>query len=418
MVKENILRVWLIISQSNPQEYSAYLKNIFSIFERKNNINIQEEYVTWERVLTALIDAFKKNTAPDVIMIGTSWLRTFAHMGYLDQVPDWVDFKPSINEKINEICKYNESYCAVPWIVDTIIMAGRKDYMSKLDISRDDVKDWRGLNETVKRITELRKKDPNLPRPISLAFKRENDTIQRFFSLLWSQGWDFPDLRGVPEKIINDPFVIDQLKYFANLKIINESSEAKIKVHPYEVNEEFYEYGESVFYIGSWYAIVNRINEAEWEGKSEKPVANYCILPFPASSGERSVSYGGGTTLAVPASSSKKETAWKLVEHLINDEIIRKFDIGNVPAFDGAFWQKRYEDERVKLMYEQTLNSKVFPVHPAWISIENQIINAVGSILLNLVTKRSAELEEKDYSLLKNTDQNIKKILKMSWEMK
>ncbi|MFW5992081.1 MAG: extracellular solute-binding protein [Halanaerobiaceae bacterium] len=416
MDRSNILRIWLIISQSDPQENSTYLKTFLSEFERRHAIKIQEEYVTWDRVLTALIKAFKNDNAPDVIMVGTSWMRTLVHMGYLSQVPDWVDFEPAINQGINKVCKYDGKYFAVPWITETVIMAGRKDYMSKLNINRKDLEDWQGLKETVKRITEMRKKDKDVPKPLSLAIKRENDTIQRFFSFLWSHGWSFPDLSEIPEKLVYDPFVIDMIKNFATLKIINENPE-EMKVHPYEVNEEFYDYGKSVFYIGSWYAIVDRINNADWGDENKKAAANYSVLPFPDSGGG-SVTYGGGTVLAVPACSGKKEKAWRLVEYLINDKLIRKIDIGNVPAFEDEFWQKKNEDNRVKLMYEQTINSNIYPIHPAWISIEKQIINGVASILLSLVKNERNDLDEKELSLLEKTDQKIKKIINMSWEVK
>src|SRR5690606_2800464 len=111
----------------------------------QSNVKIQLELITWERIWAALIEAFKNNTAPDIVQLGTSWVRTFAHMGYLARIPEYLKSRPSINEGINRICLIDGVRYAVPWLVDTIIMAGRKDYMSLLGISKDDIRDWEGL---------------------------------------------------------------------------------------------------------------------------------------------------------------------------------------------------------------------------------------------------------------------------------
>lgn len=145
------LRIWLITGSSD-SAILMYLREKFSLYEKQNNIKIQLELITWERIWKALIEAFKNNTAPDIVQLGTSWVRTFAHMGYLDQTPDYVKSRPSINEGINRICVKDGVRYAVPWIVDTIILAGRKDYMSLLGINKEEVRDWKGLMDVAKRI--------------------------------------------------------------------------------------------------------------------------------------------------------------------------------------------------------------------------------------------------------------------------
>ncbi|MFP4016920.1 MAG: extracellular solute-binding protein [Halanaerobiales bacterium] len=410
-MKKDKLRIWLIISSNDPM-IVFYLKDKFAQYELNNHINIQLEIVSWGRVWPALIDAFKNNTAPDIIQIGTSWVRTFAYMGYLDQMPDYFEVKPSINQGINKICCIKDKQYAAPWISDTIIMAGRKDYMSRLGIRPEDVKDWQGLKEVAADLMKRRRKKPDIPKPLSIALKAERDTIQRFFSILWSQGWEFPALDKVSSKIIMDPDVLDTIKFFAELKIICDTSD-DINKHPYQVNEDFYLHGQSMFYIGSWYGIISRVNGTNHDDLSSD---KYCVLPFPTSV-NKSSSYGGGTVLAVSSRSQKKKQAWRLVQYLCSDDFMIEWSSisSNAPAFECEFWQKRFNDERVKLLYQQTVNSRVYPPYPAWLAIEYEIIKGVGFTLLELISKQNTEIGSEAYTFLQKTDMKIKRILEMSW---
>ncbi|HLV08591.1 MAG TPA: extracellular solute-binding protein [Halanaerobiales bacterium] len=412
-MQDTTLRIWLIVVL-HKQDTLFYLREKFSLFEEKHDVNIQLQFVNWERVWPSLIEAYKNNEVPDIVHLGTSWARTFIHLRYLDRVPDNIKIKSSINEGINKICRYNGVQYAVPWTVDTIIMAGRKDLMKKFGISPEDVKDWPGLKNTVEELSKKRKRDPDIPKPLSIALIAERDTLQRFFSMLWSRGWEFPLLEEFPQRILADSEVLETMKYYIDLKKSSDSVE-EIEKHPYQVNEEFYLHGQSIFYLGSWYGIVERINR---EDQDNEDLKKYCVLPFPAAI-EGAGSYGGGTVLGVSSRSRHKEKAWKLVEYLLSDEIIRKsVEMGNVPAFDDRFWQKRENDQRVRLMYEQTIKSKVYPVHPAWLSIENEIIAGLGNALVNLEKNRDDIDDRELFSILKKTDDRIKKILKMCWELK
>lgn len=406
------LRIWLITGSHDPA-ISLYLRKKFSTYESQSNVKIQLELITWERILAALIEAFKNNTAPDIVQLGTSWVRTFAHMGYLARIPEYLKSRPSINEGINRICLIDGVRYAVPWLVDTIIMAGRKDYMSLLGISKDDIRDWEGLMNVAKRIKKMKEEDPEIPKAVAVALKLERDTIQRFFSVLWARGWDFPNLDIVPERIIMDPVVLDTIKYFAIMKKICDRPE-DINKHPYQVNEDFYRHGLAVFYIGSWYGIINRVN------RMEQDMDDYCVLPFPTS-GNKTCSYGGGTVLAVSSKSRLKEEAWNLVEYLISDDFMDGWAVTAVhaPAFESKFWQRRYTDERVRLMYEQTINSKIYPLHPAWLAIENELVKGIGYTIFRFLNKETnGGIGLDDYSILAETDERIRRILKINQEVR
>jgi ABC-type glycerol-3-phosphate transport system substrate-binding protein len=210
-----------------------------------------------------------------------------------------------------------------------------------------------------------------------------------------------------------DPVVLDAIKYFATIKKINDRPE-DINKHPYQVNEDFYWHGLSVFYIGSWYGIIQRID------RMEDKVDDYCVLPFPTSTG-KTCSYGGGTVLAVSSKSVRKEEAWNFVQYLTNDDFMEQWAhlVVHAPAFEGSFWQQRYTDERVRLMYEQTVNSKVYPLHPAWLAIENELVKGIGYTIFRFLNKETnGGISTEDYSILAETDERIRRILEINQEVR
>ena len=52
-------------------------------------------------------------------------------MGYIDKAPENFKVRSSFVENMNKICRYQGAQYAVPWNVDTIILAARTDYLKK-----------------------------------------------------------------------------------------------------------------------------------------------------------------------------------------------------------------------------------------------------------------------------------------------
>ncbi len=91
----------------------------------------------------------------------------------------------------------------------------------------------------------------------------------------------------------------------------------------------------------------------------------------------------------------------------------------HAPAFEGSFWQQRYTDERVRLMYEQTVNSKVYPLHPAWLAIENELVKGIGYTIFRFLNKETnGGISTEDYSILAETDERIRRILEINQEVR
>ncbi|MFP4661910.1 MAG: extracellular solute-binding protein [Halanaerobiales bacterium] len=412
---ESKLKIWLIIT-SNEHEVLRFLKDKFCHFQIKNNVGIQLKLITWNRAFEALIKAYKNDTAPDIIQVGTTWVRTLAYMGYIAPVPANLAVKESFSSNMNKVCIFKDRQYAVPWIIETIILAARKDYMDKYNVNLADLKNLDGLYNTCKKLVYQRKENQEIPKLLAFSLKAENDTLHRFFALLWARGWKFPELYGSPS-ILTDPVVMENISYLVDLMQVSRVTRADMEKHPYELNEEFYRQGGYFFYIGSWYGIVEDISKNTKDSREGN--FRYTVLPFPNNHNQSS-SYGGGSALVVSSQCRNKEKAWQLVQFLIRDEFINDWIkvTGKVPAFDSQFWAQRANDERINTMYQQTLNAITYPPHPAWTTIEDIMTKGIVQSLWKLIEKGSSEIDKEVYSLLENTDKSIEELLSMSWEMK
>ncbi|MGB4044856.1 MAG: hypothetical protein WBK22_02235, partial [Halanaerobiales bacterium] len=106
--------------------------------------------------------------------------------------------------------------------------------------------------------------------------------------------------------------------------------------------------------------------------------------------------------------------------YMISDDFMDGWAVNAVhaPAFESKFWQQRHNDERVRLMYEQTINSKVYPLHPAWLSIENELVKGIGYTIFRLLNKENNGITTEDYSILQETDERIKRIVEINQEVR
>ena len=80
--------------------------------------------------------------------------------------------------------------------------------------------------------------------------------------------------------------MLANISYLADLMQSFDVKASDLDKHPYQLNNEFYRYGSYVFYIGSWYGIIEDISHNPV--KSENGNFNYTILPFPSTNSNKS----------------------------------------------------------------------------------------------------------------------------------
>ncbi len=116
------IEVWLMSTYFN-EEIPHYSK-FFEEQSQKLNIPIDMKVIAWNKAYDKLIDAFKNNQPPDLFEIGSTWVSTFANLGYLSPIPKDMFQRKYISPWIYECSLHNQEQYAIPWFSEPHILMG------------------------------------------------------------------------------------------------------------------------------------------------------------------------------------------------------------------------------------------------------------------------------------------------------
>ena len=408
-MKQQDIEIWLMANLNEGE--SKFFQEVFNNFKRNYNMGVTMKRVSWSKVFSDLIKAFKKGNPPDVFQLGTTWVNTFSHLGFLAEKPSFLDCSP-LTEWMRRCCSYKGTDIAVPWNVEVKGLMVNKEVINKMGISLSRIKNREDFYSLILDLKQARKKNSEIPFPVVFPLKSTNSTLHLFSAWLLAAGGKYPELRNRPEKIIRRQDFMENFNSIIRLIEISSNSKEYDKhlKHPYTLYEEFSEENKYIFYLGTWEI---RNDPGSWEEN------DFTFIPIPiASSNWRT--RGGGSVLTVSSSCEHPELAWRLIEDIISDKYLEQWidATGNVPAFKTKIWEKRKEEEMVSQLYEQILNSEEYPFHPSWSKIENILIEGVTRFLWYLV--QNPDMRGKDFSnhpILQKIDRRIKRILDFSWDI-
>ena len=400
-----------IMSTFNSAEKKFY-KKIFKDFKLEFKADVQINRVSWSKAYSELVRSFKNNEAPDVFQLGTTWINTFAHLGYLAPKPEFVSRK-AITDWLHQRCCYRENTVAVPWNIAVKALLVHKKNFEKMDISLSDLKNRDYFYSICHRIKENRIVNSNFPFGVTFPLKTNKTTLHIFTAWLFATGGTFPDLKKkpIPEKILRSPDCINNFRSIIKLlKTTAQKKEyTKFKKHMYEVYKEF-EQGKQLFYLGDWQL---RSQNEDWE---ERP---YSILPIPAPEGENIHNKGGGSVLCVSSTSSSPNLSWELVKKITSDKYLDLWMeiTGRLPAFQTNMWNKRFDEKMVQKAYENILKSNGYPCHPLWGKIEDVLNEGITNYIWKILNSSSpgAKINEQ-HPILKKADRQAARILQYSWD--
>lgn len=404
-----------LMTTANGKNATSFLEEKLREFKEKENVEVKIKFVSWNRAYKDIIKGFKENTSPDILQLGSTWVRTMAHLGYIGQIPPSINIPTPLTNWVKDSCEYQNLRVAVPWIIDTVIMAARQDILDKMGINPEDIRDWDGFYNICRRLTKLRVNNKSLPKALAFSIRPGMDTVHRFSAWVFAQGKQYPEFYSAPNSILTSGDFQEVFKYLSRLIKTCRISLEDVDKHPYQINDDFYKHGQYVFCVGNWNGIVADIlNRPFTLNKNHK----YNIFPIPSNSPE-SRTYGGGSVLAVSSKTTNPEKALRLIEYMVSNKFANNWleFTGGVPAFETDFWKKRFSDERIDTMYKMTINSDSYPLHPAWVSIENLLRIGISNYFWQLIEEDSHFSKNGIFYILQQTDISIQEILRMSWEL-
>lgn len=354
--------------QSEPKMKNA-LKELIAKFEKENNCKVKTTELSWGDGKTKLIAAFNSRTPPDVLELGSDWIAQFSSSGSLKDI--------TRQSEINKFVKSSQSPCfwqnkvfALPWYVDSRVLYYNKDLV-KESLNDDTILNWYSILKICKKVNS---KD-------SYGFGINGADPHRLYKkiipLFWSNGGDIFENGKV---VINSNQNIEALQMFVNL------ADYGIVENQRNLDKIFLQGKLAFVFSGGW--LLDKI-------KKENPKLKFGLINIPPLKYGNGYSFAGGEYLALSATSNKSLLATKFLKYITDGKTTLDYckkDIGTVLPADTAYVNNSYFHSIPNMEYfiRQLPYSKMTPVNPHWLDIEEVIESQVELALYKKKTAKQA----------------------------
>ena len=398
-----------LMTYLNP-ETKRFYRRVFDNFQKKYGVEVRLNRVSWGKAFSYLVESFKNESGPDVFQLGTTWVETFAHLGYLMEKPAYLE-RPPLTEWMARDCQYKGREMAVPWNIHVKALMAKKKLLKEHDIGFVDIKDRSNFLKLCQKLKQKRNNNSQIPYPLIFPLKTNKTTLHLFTAWLYASGLEFPEIDPVPDRILgSEPFV----KTFCSLiELINAYSFREEKMvhqkHSYELYRNFADGFQYIFYLGTWEISSRR---EDWQER------DYTLFPIPGTSADRKTK-GGGSVLGVSAETDFPHLSWKLIEELTAAEVLDGWirTSGFIPGFETDIWEKRNDEQMMLRAYNDIRRSCEFPHHPLWGKIENILTKGITDYMWFLLENKSAQKNiDGEHPIIRKADKKIKRLLKLSWD--
>lgn len=406
------LSVWIMPNGASPQEK---LEQRLEAFTAKNRIPTKVEVLdwgeAWNRISTALETG---NNLPDVLQLGTTWVPYFAARGELMPLNPHLDkFKPERFVPASYGTAHIDSdstIYSIPWFIDIRPVLGNKRIMKKYGISGNDIQSYNGFVKAVAKVNQGKEllEDGAKVRGFAFPGKSDWNIPHNFAPWIWSNGGDFieKDEKGkwrasiLKESTLHG--IAKYLKFIVDTLVTTET----LQLNTAQIAQQFNN-GELAFIVNTAEIVMQTRFEGSKGGLSNARIGEDSVAVFAIPRGSSgSISFIGGSNLAIPAKNKRKE-AIKLLQFLTNDENLDAYtrQIGFLPASKDVL-KSWAEDEAYKNLVDQLDSGKTYPAIPEWGDIEQSLVSMFSTIweLLEIPALYS---DEKIYQTFKEYSDKI-----------
>jgi multiple sugar transport system substrate-binding protein len=365
---ENIISEHITFWHFWSEPYQAkVIDSLVNEFEKQTKIKVEISQLSWNNGKSKLIAAFNSGNPPDVLELGSDWVAQFSGSNVLakfesSSLDNFTDFSKSPSYWENQVY-------ALPWIVDTRVIFVNLELLNQANITE--------LPNTFEEMLEMSKKITDKEKEvygISVNGPDKNRLYKKAMTYIWSSNgeWVLPE--------------IDSKENIYALQLYKLSSNYGIVENQRNLDRMFLQ-GNIGFHIsGAW--LLNMLEK-------ENPNLKYKLMLIPDTKIGKGTSFAGGEYLAVSKSSNKLENAQKFVKWLTNGkntlEFCKKIPEGGFPADKNYFADSYFLTNPKKMIFaEQLKNSKMTPVHPKWLEIQDILEETYERVIYDYNTPKSA----------------------------
>ena len=401
------LTVWIMPNGASPQESIEQRLDGFTAKTRiPAKVQVLDWGEAWNRISTMLETG---EGAPDVLQLGTTWVPYFAARGELKNLTPYLKkIDPerfvSVSWSTTHIDADTNIY-SVPWFIDMRPVLGNKRIMKRYGITPEQISTYEGFAEAVRKVNQGKEilEDGAKVRGYAFPGKSDWNIPHNFAPWIWSNGGDFiaKDKKGKwHAEILTAQTLQGIAKY---LKFITDTlvSTETLQANTAQIAQQFNN-GELAFIINTAEIAMQTRFQGSHGGLQNSRIGedSVAVLPVPKGSAG-SVSFIGGSNLAIPAKNNRKE-AVDLLLYLTADSSLDTYtkQIGFPPASRKVLdtWT---EDDIYKNLVQQLETGKTYPGIPEWGEIE-QILVTMFSAVWEQLEIPALYSEEKLYQTFKD----------------
>ena len=336
-------------------------------FEKQEKVEVEITELSWGDGKVKLLAAFNSNTAPDVLELGSDWVSQFSSAGVLSDISHHVEMSKYL-DFAQEPCRWENGIYALPWIVDTRVLFVNMDLLKA-----------NGFENPPTTYAEMLEMSKVINKGDIYGFGINGSDKHRLYkkvlSFIWSEGGNIYDGKNFQ---FDSPQVIagvQKYKDLAQYGIVDTQKEL----------DNYFAKGRLAFWIsGSW--LLKKVDEFA-------KVKDMQLVRIPDFS-NNGVSFAGGEYLSISKKSENQELALKLVKFLTDGknsvEFCRNIPEAGFPA-DKEYYSSDFYDNDYKAVFAQQLeSSKMTPMHPKWLEVEELFEGAIEQILYDRMTTEHA----------------------------
>ena len=308
------------------------------------DVTINITAVPWADAYTKFKAAIAAGQAPDVAQVGTTWMGEFVGMDALDPTPSSIDGSQFFEGAWGTTEVGGTSY-AVPWYVETRLVFYRTDLAKKAGVT--EATDWDGL----KAMAKAMKDKAGAEWGISLQ-PGQTGSWQTVVPFMWSNGGTVVNADAT-EWTWNSPENAEALAYYQSFFTEGLANPAPAQG---TTESDFVSGKVPMFISGPW---MMAAVEKAGGGDSFKDKYNVMLMPKKVTS----TSFVGGSNLAVFKNTQNRDSAWKFVEFLSQqDTQIEWYKLTtDLPALKSAWDDSSLTSDEKLATFGAQLNSALAP---------------------------------------------------------
>jgi multiple sugar transport system substrate-binding protein len=343
------------------------LGEIAADFETENpDATVKVTVIPFDTAHDKIATAIAGDLAPDVSLVGTTWLPEFAASGALDATPTDLIDPARFFEGSWSTTDVDGTSFGVPWYTETRLIYYRKDLAEKAGVTPGE--GW--SQEDLKAFAKALQEEAGAKWGISLQ-PGGTGSWQTVMPFAWQRGAELVDGEQFS---FDSPQMQEALDYYASFfsEGISPTDLAEGGLESGFINGDI-----GAFVSGPWHMGI--LADQGGAGFEEK----WALAPMPQE--EAGTSFTGGGDLVVFKDSENRDTAWKFVDFLTQDPQQQKLYelVGSLPAVQST-WESGTlsSDPLLAAFGTQLEDAKSAPAVATWEQVAAPLDDAIEQVSL------------------------------------